>query len=61
MDASLAKAKPKSKHWERDAKANVEKERDVAKKEAKAARLAVVGVGDAKARAEDDLTRARDA
>ena len=38
-----------------------EKERDEAKQEAKVAYLIVVAVGDAKARVEDDLSRARDA
>ena len=67
MDASLAKAKSKSKHWEREAKDDAEKieraekERDEAKQEAKVARLMAVAMGDAKARVEDDLTRALDA
>ena len=34
-----------------------EKERDEAKQEAKVARLATIAVGEAKARAYDDLTR----
>ena len=63
MGASLAKVKSKAKHWEREAKAGVEKveraekERDEAKQEARVARLTAVAVGDAKARAEDDLNR----
>ena len=67
LDASLAKAKSKLKHWEREAKASkenierVEKERDEAKQEAKVDRLRAIAAGDAKARAEDDLTRALDA
>ena len=67
LDASLAKAKSKSKHWERDAKAGTEKtirdenERDEAKEEAQVARLAAVTTGDAKARVEDDLARVREA
>ena len=67
MDASLAKAKSRSKHWEREAKAGAEKivgeekERDLAKKEAQVARLAVVAVGDAKTRVEDDLARVQEA
>ena len=56
----MAKVESKSKHWKREAKASV-KEMDVAKLEAKVARLTVVATGDAKARVEDDLTRARDA
>ena len=39
----------------------MEKERDKVKQEDKVARLAALAVGEAKARAEDDLTRARDA
>ena len=56
MDASLAKAKSRSKHWEREAKAGAEKvagvemERGEAKEKAQVARLAVVAAGDAKAR-----------
>ena len=67
LDASLTKARSKSKHCEREAKADaekielVEKERDEAKQKAKVARPTAVPTGDAKARAEDDLTRARDA
>ena len=63
----MAKAKSKSKHWKREAKSGAEKieraekERDEAKHEAKVARLTAITVGDAKARAEDDMTRARDA
>ena len=38
-----------------------EKERDEAKQEAKVTRLTAVAAGDAKARAEDDLTRALNA
>ena len=59
----MAKEKSKSKQWEREAKAGVEKvervekERDEAKQEAKVARLTAVATGDAKARAEDDLHR----
>ena len=67
LDASLAKVESKSKHWKQEAKAGAEKiereekERDEAKPKAKVARLTAVAAGDAKARAEDDLTRARDA
>ena len=39
----------------------MEKERDGAKEEAQIARLAVVAVGDARARAEDDLAKVREA
>ena len=58
LDASLAKAKCKSKHWEGEAKASgeriarIEKERDEAKQEAKVARMATSAIGDARARAE---------
>ena len=67
LDASLAKAKSRSKHWEWEAKAGakkiawVEKKRDEAKEEAQVARLAVVVAGDAKARAKDDLARVQEA
>ena len=67
MDASLAKAKSRSKQWEHEAKAGAEKiagakkERDEAKKEAQVARLAAIAAGDAKARAEDDLARVQEA
>ena len=63
----MAKVKSKSKHWEREAKAGVEKveraekERDEAKQEAKVACLTVVAAVDAKARVEDDLNRVQDA
>ena len=59
----MAKAKSKSKHWEREAKAGTEKaewaekEMDEAKQEGKVARLTAVAVSDAKARAKDDLNR----
>ena len=63
----MTKAKSRSKHWEQEAKASLEKieraekERDEAKQEAKMARLAVTIAGDAKARVKDDLTRVPDA
>ena len=63
----MAKAKSKSKHSEQEANACAEKierleeERDEAKQEAKVACLMAVAAGDAKARAEDDLTRVLDA
>ena len=63
MDASLAKAKSRSKHWEREAKAGAEKitgaekEMDETKKEAQVAQMATIVVGDAIARAKDDLAR----
>ena len=59
----MAKAKSKSKHWEREAKVGAEKveraekERDEAKEEAKVACLTVVAVGDTKARVEEDLNK----
>ena len=37
------------------------KKKDEAKQEAKVAHMTAIAVGDAKARAEDDMTRARDA
>ena len=61
MDASLAKAKSRFKHWELEAKASVEKivgaekERDEANEEAQVARLATTVAGDTKVRVEDDL------
>ena len=67
LDASLAKAKSRYKHWEREAKAGVEKiagaekERDEAKKEAQVSWLATVAAGDTKVRAEDDLAKVQEA
>ena len=67
LDSSLAKAESKSKHWNRETKASSEKieraenEWDEAKQEAKVARLTAVTAGDARARAEDDLTPVQDA
>ena len=67
MDAFLAKAKFRSKHWKREVKAGAEKvaraerERDEAKEEAQVAWLAAIATGDSKARAEDDLTRVQEA
>ena len=63
LDASLAKAKSRSKHWEQEVKAGVqkiagaEKKMDQAKEEAQVARLVAVVASDAKARAEDDMAR----
>ena len=63
LDASLAKAKSRSKHWEQEATASVEKTvgeekvRDEAKNEVQVARLAAVAASDAKVRAEDDMAR----
>ena len=63
----MAKAKSKLKRLKQEAKVGAEKierakkERDGTKQEAKVARLAAVVPGEAKARAEDDLTRVRDA
>ena len=63
----MAKAEFKSKHWKRDAKAGAkkikrtEKERGEAKQDANVVRLTAVGAVDAKVRAKDDLTQARDA
>ena len=59
----MAKAKSRSKHWEREAKAGVEKinrmkkETMEAKQEAKVAHLAATSTGDAKVRVEEDLAR----
>ena len=67
LDAFLAKAESKSKHWKQEAKTDVEKikqvekERDKAKQEAKVANLATIAASEAKARAEDGLARMRDA
>ena len=67
LDASLAKVKSKSKHWEREAKAGgrriarMEKERNEAKQEAKVACVAASTVGDVRARAEEDLTKVQEA
>ena len=63
----MAKAKSRSKHWEREAKAGVEKinwtkkEMMEAKQEAKVARLAATSTGGAKSRVEEDLARVLDA
>ena len=67
LDASLAKAKSKSKHWEQETKAGgeriarMEKERNEANQEAKMACLAASAVGDTKAGAEEDLARVQEA
>ena len=67
LDDALVKAKARSKHWEREAKAGVgkvrsmEKERDEAKEEAELAQLAVVAAGDAKALVEDKPARVQEA
>ena len=67
MDASLAKAKSRSKHWELEAKAGkekierMEKEMDEARHEAKVAHLEASAAGDARARAEGDLARVQEA
>ena len=53
----MAKEKSKSKHWEREAKADG----DEAKQEAKVAPLVATAANNAKTRAEDDLTRVLDA
>ena len=64
MKASLAKAESSTKHWEREIEDSatcviqVDKERDEAKQEAKEAQLVATSTGDAKARAEVDLTKA---
>ena len=64
LNSSLAKAESSSKHWEREAKDGaeiimwVEKERDEAKQEARVAQLMATIARDAKARVEDDLTKA---
>ena len=67
LEASLAKAKSKSKHWEREAKAGgeriawMEKERDEAKQEAKVPSMTARAVGDTKAREEEDFTKVQEA
>ena len=67
MDASLAKVKSKSRHWEREAKAGreriarMEQERDKAKQEAKVAHLVASAAGQARARVEEDLARVQEA
>ena len=67
LGSSLAKAESKLQHWKQEAKAGAEnieraeKEKDEAKQEAKVALLAAMAVGEANARAKDELTRARDA
>ena len=63
LDASLAKAKFRSKHWELEAKAGREKiaqmgkEGDEGKQEAKVARLATSAASDAGERVEEDFAR----
>ena len=67
LDDALVKAKARSKHWEREAKADAGKtwsakrERDKAKEEAQFARLVAVVAGDVKALAEDKLAKVQDA
>ena len=67
LEASLAKEESKLQRWKQEAKEGAkkieraEKGRDEAKQEAKVARLATEVAVEAKARAEDDLTRVRDA
>ena len=67
LDASLDKVKSKSRHWEQKAKvggeriAQMKKERDEAKQEAKVASLEASEAGNAKARAEEDLARVQEA
>ena len=66
LDDALVKAKPRSKHWEWETKAGVEKitvaekEMDEAKEEVQLAQIAVVVAGDVKARAVDNLARVQD-
>ena len=63
----MAKAKSRSKHWKREAKAGAEKtigtekKRDEAKEETQVTWLAVVATGDAKAKAGDDMARVQEA
>ena len=70
LDDALGKARAKSRHWEWKAKEGIERavevdnernERDEAKEEAQHARLAIVAAGDAKAWAENDLEKVRNA
>ena len=67
FDDALVKAKARSKHWEREAKAGVEKvasvgkERNEAKEEAQQAQIAIVAAGDVKAWAEVELARVQGA
>ena len=67
LDDALVKAKARSKHWEREAKADAGKtgtakrEKDEAKEEAQFAWLAAVAAGDAKALIEDKLAKVQDA
>ena len=67
LDDTLVKAKDRSKHWEREAKADAgkttsaEKKRDEAKEEVQHAWLAAVEKGDTKALEDDKLARVRDA
>ena len=65
LNASLAKAKSRSRHWEAkvgvEKTARVENERDEAKEEAQVTQLDAVVEGDAKARVEDDLARVQEA
>ena len=67
LDDSLVKAKARSKHWEREAKAragkivSAEKEKNEAKEEAQHTQLAAIAAGDAKALTEDKLATVQDA
>ena len=66
LEDSLGKAMAKSKHWERKANEGMErattakKEKDEAKEEAQATRLAAVVASEAKAQADDELARVQD-
>ena len=61
------KARANSRHWEQKAKegpkkaTGLEKKRDEAKEEAQIPQLAIVATGDARALAEDDMAKVRDA
>ena len=67
LDDTVVMTKAKSKHWEQEAKAgaekiaSAEKEKDEAKEEAQFARIVAIAKGNAKALAEDNLTRVQDA
>ena len=66
LEDGLGKAKAKSKHWKQKAKEGIERatttgnERDEAKEEAQAARLATIAATDAKAWAENELPRVQE-
>ena len=67
LSASLAEAKSRSRHWEKEAKEGVEKvaraeaERDATRHEASMARMDADAAGSARAKVESELARVQNA